>query len=353
MHMVSSLKNRIKNYRNKHLSSEEQLRFLKRLSRLLISGYPLIDALEVIKWDENMAPLSTRIISSLTNGKSLDEALKLEKFHHTITDFLYFNNMSGDLNANIKKCIQMFEHRLQYIKKFQEIIRYPIILLFFFSILLYFIKQSVLPSFINLFPANSDASKTVLFTTMIIDFISMIIITLGVILLLIILIWQYVKRKITINRKIKIYSFIPIYRHFIKLQTSFQFATHLSTMIKTGIPLKDILQNMSKQRKSSIVAYYSYLMIGELKKGLHINHLLPGLIFIENQLAIIFQKNTDMNDLERDLIAYADLLMEEIHIKIMKVITFIQPLFFIILACFIVFIYITLMWPMFQLIKTI
>lgn len=351
--MVSSLKNRIKNYRNKHLSSEEQLRFLKRLSRLLISGYPLIDALEVIKWDRNMAPLSARVITSLTNGKSLDEALKLEMFHHTITDFLFFNKISGDLNGNIKKCIHMFEHRLEYIKKFQEIIRYPIILLFFFSILLYFIKQSVLPSFTNLFPANSGASKTVLLTTMVIEFISMITITLGGILLIIILLWQYIKRKITINKKIKVYSLIPIYRHFVKLQTSFQFATHLSTMIKTGIPLKDILLNMSKQKSTSIVAYYSHLMIGELRKGLHIIHLLPGLIFIDDQLAIIFQKNTDMNDLERDLIAYADLLMEEIHIKIMKTITFIQPLFFIILASFIIFIYITLMWPMFQLIKTI
>src|SRR5699024_4541550 len=102
-----------------------------------------------------------------------------------------------------------------------------------------------------------------------------------------------------------------------------------------------------------IIAYYSSLMMNELSKGLHISLLMTNLPFFEKQLAAIFQKNTHMAALEKDLVAYADLLIEEIHRKVMKIITLIQPIFFIILASFIVFIYITLMWPMFQLINSI
>ena len=351
--MVSYLKRYLTVDRKKGLPDEIQLRFLKRLLRLLENGYPMIAALEIIKWDKQLLRIANRIITSLKSGIPIDQAFEQAKFHHTITAYLYFVKENGDVIASVEKCIKMYADRLKYTKKFQEISRYPLILLFIFSLLLYFIKQFVLPSFTEIFQYSSEASSTINISIMIIEYLVTLVIILGILFMVCFLFWYLNKRKFSIKTQIKIYSSIPIYRRFLTLQTSFQFATHLSTLLKTGMSLKEILQSISEQKKLPIIAYYTTLMTSELSNGFHIADLLSQLNLLEAQLAAIFQKNTDQHALEKDLVIYAELLTDELHRKMLKAITLIQPIFFIIIACFVIFIYITLMWPMFQLIKTI
>ncbi|WP_188453668.1 competence type IV pilus assembly protein ComGB [Virgibacillus oceani] len=347
------LKKFLTRIKHKTIRKELQLLFLNRLSRLLHNGYTLIEALEVIKWDKNLERPSTIIMEALKNGATLDQAFEKARFNTIVTSYLFFVQANGDVQATIEKCINMFEQRIQYLQKFQQVARYPIILLFIFSILLYFIKQSVLPSFLDLFQSNPETSSTVYLSMVVIDFLSSFVMVLFVLILIGGGLWQINKQKLSIEKQIKVYRSIPIYRKYKQIQTSFLFATHFSSLLKTGIPIKEILTIMSQQPKLPILSHYSTLMTAELQKGLQLSSLLSQLQLLEKQIAMIFQKNADINALEKDLSVYAELITEDLHRKIMKVITYIQPAFFLLLAGFIIFIYITLMWPMFQLIKTI
>lgn len=341
------------NRRKKVLPDEIQLRFLKRLARLLTNGYSMLEALEIIRWDKQLIKISEEIIYILKRGAPMDEAFEQAKFHHTITAYLYFVKDNGDILSSIRKCIVMYEDRLKYRKKLKEIIRYPFILLVIFSILLYFINQFVLPSFADIFQSNTAAASTIAFFMTLIESFTIFVVCFGGIAFAMMIIWQINKQKFRIQTQLVIYKRIPIYRQYLRLQTSFQFATHLSTQLKTGISLKDILYNMSRQKKLPIVAYYTSLMTNELNAGIPLFHLMSKLDLLEKQLTEIFQKNTNNHALEKDLEVYADILTDELQRKIMKAITLIQPIFLIIVACFVIFIYMTLMWPMFQLIKTI
>jgi competence protein ComGB len=155
------------------------------------------------------------------------------------------------------------------------------------------------------------------------------------------------------DKQIQLYERIPFYRSYLRLQTSFMFASQFSTLIKTGLSFKDILEQMTKQKKQPIISYYSSLMINQLSEGRHLSTLLSQFRFLEKPLTDIFQKNNNTETLEMDLMVYAEVLMEETERKIVRMMTYIQPVFFIIIGCFVLFIYLTLMWPMFQLIKTI
>lgn len=339
--------------RNKLLPQDIQLRFLKQLGRLLGNGYSIIDALEVIKWDKQLITIAEQMIDSLKNGATIDQAFEHIKFHHTITSYLYFVKDNGDLLSSIEKCTEMYENRLKYMRKFKDITRYPLILLFIFSILLYFISEWVLPSFIDIFQSSSEASSMIYFSMMFIEILIKLLLAFFILIIICSLIWFVNKKKFSVVTQIKLYSMLPIYRQYLRLQTSFEFATHLSTQLKTGMPMKEILNNMSKQKKLPIIAHYTSLMTDELSNGFPLTSLLPQLTFFEQQLTIIFQKNTDKHALEKDLGVYADLLTEEIQRKVMKAITMIQPVFFGIIACFVIFIYLTLMWPLLEMIGTI
>ncbi|AIF43445.1 DNA segregation ATPase [Virgibacillus sp. SK37] len=335
------------------IAPELQLIFIRRLHRLLINGYTLLDGLKIIKWDTQLSTTADDISLSLQNGYTIDEAFEKNHFHPIIIDYLSFVKSNGDLEGSIGKCVDMFSNRLKYTKKLRQIIRYPLVLLFIFSLLLIFIKQSVLPSFIDIFQTSEEASSTVIISMIIIEVIFSIAVLLFIFLVIMIVFWQFARHKFSIETRIVLYNKLPFYRTILRLQTSFQFATHFQTLLKTGMNYKDILLQMKQQEKQPIIAYYSGLLIGELSRGFYISSLLSQFSFLDKQLVAIFQKNNDSLELEKELSLYAEWLSESIQTKLMKSITYFQPLFFIIVACFIIFIYIILMWPMFQLITTI
>lgn len=353
MYMALFLKKLISKTKTKQkLSDDSQLTFLKRLSRLLANGYSLVGALEVIKWDKSMYELAERIIYYLERGSPLDVAFQKVHFHDTITAYLYFARLNDSLVISLDKAILMFEHRLTYIKKFTQVIRYPIILLFIFIILLYFIKKSILPSFTQLFQSDTESSNTILLAIQLINYASNFAIFLLVLAVSLFIIWHVMKGKVAVDLQIKLITKVPLLNSYTRMQTSYYFATHMSMLLKTGMSIKDILKNMSEQLKLPILAYYAQLMTYHLSNGYYVSSLLTELSLLEEQLGEIFQNNSNANTLEQDLTAYSDLLAENIQLKMMKIIAFVQPIFFILLASLIIFIYVTLMWPMFQLIKT-
>lgn len=331
-----------------------QLRFLKRLERLLRNGYPLIAALEKLQWNASMRHLSERISIDLKNGILLDEALTNVGFSDIITNHLYFIRMHGELIETLQKSIHMFEHHLKHTQKFQQVIRYPAILLGIFSLLLFFIKQSVLPSFLELFETSKESTMTLNISIIVINGLTYGFIACCLICIIFFIIWRINQRKFPIERQIIFYQHIPILNRLLRIQTSFLFASHFSTLLKTNLSMKQILQHLIHQQKFPIIAHYTTLMMNELEKGRYYVTTMSQFYFFEANLTHIFQHNQaeDMTTLEEDLSLYADILMEDLESKITKVISYTQPIFFTILACFIIFIYVTLMWPMFQLIQT-
>src|SRR5690625_2594051 len=238
--MVLFLKKLLKINKKRHLSENLQLRFLTQLQSFLNNGYSLLEGLERVKWDKQMISIADLMIHALKKGVPIDRALEDANFHYTVTAYLYFVRESGNLLDSIEKCIQIFKRRIKYKQKFQQMIRYPLLLLFIFIILMFFIKNSILPSFLIIFQTSDDLPTIMKYTIVMIDYFIPIFV-LFVILLSIVALW-WVRHKKTLNIKIqlKIFKAIPMYRTYLKKQTSFQFATHLSALLKTGMPLKDI-----------------------------------------------------------------------------------------------------------------
>src|SRR5690625_468144 len=151
MRMDLSIRRRLTIFTRPKLSEQHQLKFLKQLQRLLNNGYSLLDALDMFQWDRQLNVLAQRLIAYLKSGVPLDEAFSKVDFHHSVTALLYFTRIHGDLVDSLDKCITMLEQRLKAIRRFQQVIRYPLILLIFFILLLISINRNFLSSFINFF----------------------------------------------------------------------------------------------------------------------------------------------------------------------------------------------------------
>lgn len=352
--MVSFVKRYIKRRRkNKSLSPSIQLIFLKRLHRLLKRGYSLTEALDVISWDSDMTPIVQIIQRSLYAGKYLDEALSKAHFHQLIIVYIYFVRMNGNLLTSLSKSIDMFEQRMKAVEQFKKVSRYPLFLMSIFIILLLLIRQFILPSYAEMFQYSSESTHMVEFTFFIFNFLFTLFIVLVVLFIASLMIWYMYKRKLSIEQQLRIISYIPIYRQYVQQQVSFYFATHVSLFLKTGMSMKDIIEHLKSQNELSIMQYYATLMMNHLSKGYHLNDLLRALPFIDPQLASIFQEHNHMKALKKDLATYADFVAENMEQKTMRFMMYIQPFTFSLLGLFIVIIYFSLLWPMFQLIDSI
>lgn len=338
---------------NKNPKNELQLTYLKRLHHLLDNGYSLIEALKIMKWDRMMRPIAQKMIQQLKQGKQLHDVFACTNFHHSIVSFLYFVHLNGNILASMEKAIEMTEYRLTYVNRFIQTIRYPIFLLFIFTILLFFMKRHILPSFLELFIHDTDAASTIHLSITIIDISISIVLFCIVLFLIALLLWHFYKRDLFMEKQIKFYSKLPIVKSILSMQTSFYFATHMSMLLTTGISMKHVLTILSKQKQLYIVSYYAQKMKSHVSKGQPLQTLFPQLFLLEKELGKIFHQNNNHYSLQKDLTIYANLLAENIQRKMMRMITIIQPIFFIVLASFIIFIYISLMWPMFDMIQTI
>lgn len=351
--MVSSVKKLIMKRRKNRLPINLQLRFLKRMQRLLSQGYPLIETLEIMKWDHSFKKISSRMVALLKSGNNLDKAFEKCGFNEAISAHLHFIRSNNDLVGSLQKCLSFFENRLSHSRKLQQTLRYPLVLFFIFTTLLVFIKQSVLPSFLTLFQSSASSSAAILFSIRLINWLIIVFFIMISALLTIFLFWLFKKKALPIKKQLFIYEKIPFVCSYIRLNTSYQLTSHMSSMLKTGMPFKEIFFHMANQDKLPILAFYSKEINKALEKGFHLNDILSKFTFLDKSISHIFQKNADYDVLEKDLDVYSEMVIDRIQEIIKKTIAFIQPVSFIMIGCFIILIYMTLMWPMFQLIQSI
>lgn len=350
--MVLYLKKLMKQQKSK-IKEEKQIRFLRQVAKLLASGYSLNQSLKVMSWDKDLAAIASEVSRDLIDGLLLDQSLKRLNFHYVITSYLYFSRSKDHLEISIEKSVDLLEMRMKYKNKLQSVLRYPFILLFIFFILLLFIKYSILPTFIDMIQSHGESSSTSTLLLLFLDFSTQLFIILLFIFSCFALVWLRLKERFSLGLKLKIYEKIPLFRTYIKVQTTYLFATHVSTLLEVGMPMKDVLHQLIEQKDLNIISYYAELMIDELNEGHSLVYLLQQLPFIDEQIAQIYQQNLNASTLSKDLQTYADMLMDTIQLKVTKYIEYVQPSLLAVFACFIVFIYVTLMWPMFELVKTI
>ncbi|WP_077596506.1 competence type IV pilus assembly protein ComGB [Oceanobacillus kimchii] len=333
------------------LSSSKQLRFLQILSRMLSKGLTISESLETLSFYDEYKHVTDMIKNDLKNGLHLDEALENVHFHHSIVTHLYVVRDNGNLESRIKQSIHLYQNRINYQKRFQQVVRYPLILIITFSIILYFVYNQVLSSFQFLFVSNLSPPLQLIFFTL--QWAGYFILIVLFLILIAFVFWSVFKKKISTDLKIKIISKIPLLASYYRKQTSFHFATQLSSLLQAGMSFHTLLSYMAYQDKLPIITYYSKQMHLQLARGKSLESLLTSFYFIEKQLRAIMSTRVDAKTLAKDLHVYAELSMEEMYYQLNKIITYIQPIFFIIVGAFIIFIYISVLSPMFEIMNSI
>ena len=179
----------------KALSLQEQNYFLIRLSRLLDQHYTLLDALTVLQWNAKWEDHAKLIEYTLKEGNSLDTALARANFNTKIISFLFFAMKHGNIKKALQQSTQLIDQQLSLWKKFKQVTQYPIVLFFLFILLLYFIKTSVFPSFIQLFSTTAYTSDLTSFALSLINILFQTLIYGSILIICCGIYWLFIQKK--------------------------------------------------------------------------------------------------------------------------------------------------------------
>src|SRR5690606_29203000 len=97
--------------------SEDLSKFSLHLHNLLKSGIPLVSSLELLS-DQNVISESVgkNLVSSLQQGRSFSESLKMERFPDLFTSFIRAAEEHGDYVYGLKQCESYYSARAKLIQ---------------------------------------------------------------------------------------------------------------------------------------------------------------------------------------------------------------------------------------------
>ncbi|MGP4042340.1 competence type IV pilus assembly protein ComGB [Gracilibacillus sp. D59] len=343
MHMVLS---RVLKWKNSP-STQEQYQILYRFEQLFQHGYSLNDALDVLTWEKQYTAVVTTIKQALQRGETFVESLEQVNFNPNVVSFLKIAIQHGNLSKGLHHCCQMLKQRKEFLTKLNKLSRYPLFLFLFFLLILYFMKTSIFPSFSQLI-GSSNTISAFQNAEIAINMIYYGTISTLLLVIFLFLISITMKQQISIELKIQLIKRIPIYSKYKQMQTTYLFVTHLSSLLTSGLTIKDSLEVIRSEQKADLMNYYSTMISDHLAQGYDYSTILPQCHLLQEQLTQIMSKDRNQNQLQKELNIYAEHLILSIESYLKKWINFLQPFLLSILALFIVFVYLALMLPMFD-----
>ncbi|WP_228275763.1 type II secretion system F family protein [Gracilibacillus oryzae] len=338
---------------NNKLSIRKQYKFMYRLKQLLERNYNLHDAIEVISWDKELNAVVNSVRMSFFEGQSLAKALAKARFQTNIVHYLEISSQYGNITYGVKHCCYILKQQIDLIKRFKQLSTYPLLLFVFFILILYVLRTFIFPSFQSLLTAETSTASIFQTTSLIVDtFYYGILVTICFLILLAIF-YPKIKHRFSIKQKIKLHSKIPLWRNYKKMQLTFLFTTHLSSLLHSGLNMKECFHILHQSNIEPIITHYVEIIDSHLIKGYEATSILPIFQLFEKDLQNIMQKDRNAKQLTEELQLYSEHLLTMMEELLQKWLKILQPILLTILALLIVFVYITMMLPMFDYIQTI
>ncbi|MGM0523097.1 MAG: type II secretion system F family protein [Bacillota bacterium] len=335
------------------LSISQQLAFMKRLQTLLEAHYSMKEALAYVQFNKKFHHVSDFILQELSNGTAFDVILSELSFHPQFVTHAHYGLLRGNLAEGINQALSFINQQHHLKQQFVKTIRYPLVLIFGFLTMLYFIQMYIYPNFLQLFQTAEQTppmietaifSVSLIFHILRIGFVLLILSSLMAVL---------VYKKTSPSQLMSLLLRLPIAFRLARLHTSFFFAHHLKNLLDGHFSIKEALTLITEEQNQSILTQAMTEVLSTLDQGETLYRSLSAHSFFSDRLSYIFQTNESQMLIRLSLDIYLTETFEDISQTIEKSIKLIQPMIFTLIAISIVLIYLSLLMPMIDMMNTI
>lgn len=332
----------------------EQYHFIKQLGRLLEKGYGFTTACEFLQMqlNESKQKQLNQGVILLMEGKEVEDMFAYLNFHDDIQTYLQLSKEAGTLSGSLLSASELLKRRIDFQEKCKKILKYPIFLLGFLVCLTFVCNFILFPQFEQLF-MTMGASMGTSPVTMLVKCFPFVILLF--IILLFCLTWYYksIIRRKTPYERVVLLSTIPYVKQLMQCYYTYYFANTLSGLLHGGISLHEALQIIGKSQRMKLFQDEMIFISHELLEG---NDLLPILQqrkWVRHDLCKVIVHGEANGNLDMELHDYSVHLLNQFERTVHKALTYVQPITFGVIAGMVVLVYLSLLLPLFDMMKNI
>lgn len=337
-------------YRKKYLLS-----FTKEFLFLLKNGLSYLEALKVMQDYDNNAfkrKILDNILNKIRQGKSMTESFASNSpfFRKFFLNVLYIGEESGNIENALELLISEMEQQQKLKKQLSSILFYPCFLIFFSFVILSLLLYFVFPKLLSLF--QDTGMQLPFFTRILLKIKYFLPVFLLIFSIFSILLYWIFSRKYDEKIQCKIDKFIfhyvyqsGIYRKILSLQIS----NYLEILLKSGFSFQETFAILEKEIENLEFKKRFSSMKKRIYKGEKVYHALRELeIFSQKDLYFLAlgEESGNIDEIFHKIARYT---REEIHLKIQKYLSWLEPSIFIIFGLCIGAVIIAVYLPIFSL----
>ena len=345
---------------SKKIKSKDLAVFCKQVYAMLKAGVTIVNCLDILKQQTESRRLRGYIRlmhEDLQKGNTFSESLRKYKgvFPQIFISMVEAGELSGSIDIIMDRLSKHYEKENKIDNKIKSAMTYPIILSVVCVGVVVFLLTSVMPTFVEMY-VSSGVSLPEL-TRIIINignFIknSWFLILLGLVVFIFILSCVGRIPRVKIIKDYMKFK-IPLVKKLIIKTSASRFARTLPTLLVSGVPLINALETVSGVTGNMYVGVKLAEIKEDVRRGLPLSLLLQKQGIFPPMVYYMIKVGEDSGSIEEVLDKTADFYDEEIETAIQRLTTMMEPVMIIVMAVVIGFIVISMVLPMFEMVKNI
>lgn len=323
--------------RKGQLTIKQQAFLFETLADLINNGFSLQAAMRfVVDVQGRQFRLLKPVITKLAAGDGLATALQ----PFVAVDLYYqllIAEAHGELTATLIQAGQLMRTKATQQQQIRRLLQYPLVLLALLVGTLVVVKTTILPNFdqATTAPAQSISWQLILGSLA-------TILGLGVLL-----IGGQLKR-LPVRDRYRQLTRWPIVGSLVRLYCGYYLTLNAGMLLSGGLGLQAICEVSQHFQSQSLIQQQSTFVEQALLKGQALPDIIRTDRLLPNELAVLVGKQSPTNQLGKELIYFATLQYNRLVRDLNRLISWIQPLMFMVIAVVIVGTYLSILLPMYQ-----
>ncbi|MDQ0209009.1 competence type IV pilus assembly protein ComGB [Alkalicoccobacillus murimartini] len=326
---------------------------LIRIGRLLQQGYPMEAALSFVALhvNEHDQEQLKNVQIDLQNGIRIHEAFEHLNLPADILSFIYFYEEQGEVAEGLIQAGIVFEGREKTKSEIQKLLRYPLVLGWAGVMVLIIVQQFIVPHFQKLFVSmDSDPPALTAFFFGFLENLPLLAVSLIIFVTSLYLYYRIRIKPLSAHVKINKLLRIKFLAGFTRRIVTYYFSLQFGRLLEAGMSIQNALSIFEKQSHLPFFQHEAMLMKAELEQGESFNQMLSNRHYFSKDLAFVVENGNRTGFMASDLQNYSHILFTELEDALKKMLTLLQPIFFVGMGGFIFIVFLSVMLPMFEMI---
>ncbi|MFY0519599.1 competence type IV pilus assembly protein ComGB [Lysinibacillus sp. UGB7] len=335
---------------------KEQANFFSHLSVLMQEGYLFAQAISMllphhVEAHEEIQQLINDKFKEGAGVTGVLETLQISK-HYLVAIAIAENN--GHMMEALKGVAKQMALNEATKKKLKGLLLYPIILLLFLLLLFLVFRTIFFPNIEKMVLSRSgEAGESSIEFSRYLLHLPDVLFTIGIVVVSSSIIYRFFLKRQSIVQQLRMSLKIPFINNYIRLSITRQFAAYLGSLLQSGFSLQASLQILQEQQLQPFVQHFA----GRIKERvIYGDTLTQAVIFMaewHKDFSIFVEHGEQSGYLGKELVLYSELLAEKQQLLLKRMLAFVQPTFFIIIALCIIAAYVSLLLPVYHMIELV